>query len=326
MFMKLHLFSFSLSILLLWGIQKTKAQTCCSGGVPLSNNIGLPTLQKGSWQFGLSYDYNNLNTLKIGSKKIDDDIRLRVTHSVLLNVGYSISEKLSVEMLLSWVNQRRAISQLGNVNLDETSGIGDAILLGRYLLLDNETNSFSIGMGTKLPFGSSTNKNNQGILLNADLQPGSNTFDYIMMSTYSKRVNFRKSMNFSGRITYRATGTNHSYLGSSDYKFGNEFQTFVGVSDQFFILNNLFNSSITFKYRNAIKDKINNIQIENTGGNWIFIIPSVSFYITSQLLFTSNIELPIYANVQGTQLTPTYRINTGILFQFTKKTPIKTLL
>ncbi|MBL4939411.1 MAG: hypothetical protein JKY16_03905, partial [Lutibacter sp.] len=45
-----------------------KAQTCCSGGVPLSNNIGLEILAKGTTQFGINYDYNNLNTLNDGSE------------------------------------------------------------------------------------------------------------------------------------------------------------------------------------------------------------------------------------------------------------------
>jgi len=38
------------------------AQTCCSGGIPLSNNIGLTSLGKGTLQIGINYDYNNLNT------------------------------------------------------------------------------------------------------------------------------------------------------------------------------------------------------------------------------------------------------------------------
>ncbi len=35
------------------------SQTCCSGGIPLSNSIGLPTANKGSFQFSLNYDFNN---------------------------------------------------------------------------------------------------------------------------------------------------------------------------------------------------------------------------------------------------------------------------
>lgn len=306
--------------------QYSNAQTCCSGGVPLSNNIGLPTLEKGSWQFGVSYDYNNLNTLNIGTRNIDESTRLRITHSVLWNFGYSITDKLAVEVLFSWVNQRRRIDQLGNLNLDETSGIGDAIVLGRYLLVSNATNSLSVGLGARLPVGSSTKRNDQGILLVADLQPGSNAFDVIMMTTFSQQFTFRKSMNLAARITYRATGTNGSYLGSSDYKFGNEFQAFLGVNDRLFLFNQILTTSLSFKFRNAIQDQINNSKIENTGGDWVFIIPSIGFNITPQLSFTTNVELPLYANVQGTQLTPTYRINTGLLYQFIKKTTIKSLL
>lgn len=315
--MKRQLF---LSTVLFFFINSIFTQTCCSGGVPLSNNLGLPTLQKGSWQVGFSYDYNNLNTLNIGTENIDDNSRLRVTHSVLINLGYSITNKLAIEILFSWVNQRRIITQLNTPNLDETSGIGDAIVLGRYTLIADNLNNFSIGLGAKLPLGSSTKKNSQGILLNADLQPGSNSIDFIMMTTYSKKIATRKSMNLSTRITYRATGTNASYQGSSDYKFGNEFQTFIGISDQLLVFKQIFSPSLTLKYRNAVKDKINNISIENTGGNWIFMIPSFMIQINPQLSFSSNIEIPLYSNVQGTQLTPTYRINTGLLYQFRKKT------
>lgn len=315
--MKRQLF---LSTVLFFFMFSIFGQTCCSGGVPLSNNLGLPTLQKGSWQVGFSYDYNNLNTLNIGIKKIDDSSRLRVTHSMLVNLGYSITDKLAVEMLFSWVNQRRRITQLNTPNLDESAGIGDAIFLGRYTIMSDNRGDFSIGLGAKLPVGSSTQKNNQGVLLNADLQPGSNSIDFIMMTTYSQKIAFRKSMNFSTRVTYRSTGTNSSYQGSSDYKFGSEFQTFLGISDQLLVFKQIFSPSLTLKYRNAIKDQINNISIENTGGNWIFLIPSFMIHVNQQLSFSSNIEIPLYSNVQGTQLTPTYRINTGLLYQFTKKT------
>ncbi|MDO5974688.1 hypothetical protein [Flavivirga jejuensis] len=33
------------------------AQTCCSGWIPLSNNISLPLSEKGTIQIGLNYDY-----------------------------------------------------------------------------------------------------------------------------------------------------------------------------------------------------------------------------------------------------------------------------
>jgi len=203
-----------------------KSQTCCSGGIPLSNNIGLAILEKGTTQIGVSYDYNNLNTLNNGSEKLDDNSRLRITHAVLMNVSYAISDKFSLEGLFTWVNQRRKITQFGNENLDQTSGIGDGLLLLKYNLpnLIGDNTAINIGVGTKIPLGSSTQKSSQGIVFNADLQPGSNAWDVIYWSSISKSFNFRPSFSVSSRFIYRSTGTNKSYFGDRPINLGMRFR------------------------------------------------------------------------------------------------------
>lgn len=294
------------------------AQTCCSGGVPLSNNIGLPILNKGDVQFGLYYDYNNLNTLKEGTRTLNDASRLRITHSVLLNFAYNITHNLAVEGLFTWVNQRRIITQFGNSNLDQTFGLGDAIILGRYRFVNTPSYEASVGIGGKLPIGPSTRTNALGILLNADLQPGNNAFDLIFLSSFSRRFAFRKSMNLSLRFTYRNTGTNTTYQRVNRYRFGNEFQTFVTLSDQFLVFNQLISPSLSLKYRDTAQDQINGNNIANTGGQWVFVIPNFSIAITPKLAFSTRVEVPVYSNLKGTQLTPTYRINAGFSYQFSK--------
>ncbi|MEW4923260.1 hypothetical protein [Algibacter sp. 2305UL17-15] len=307
--------------LLLVSASTLNAQTCCSGGIPLSNNIGMPIEDKGTFQLSLNYDYNNLNTLNNGNEKLDDNSRLRITHSILLNLGYAITKNLSVEGLITWVNQRRNISQFGNENLDETSGMGDGLLLFKYNFnnLLGKSSSTELGLGTKIPFGSSTETNSQGIILNADLQPGSNAWDIVFFLAASKQPEFRPSLTFSGRVIYRGTGTNNSYFGNSSYKFGNEIQAFVGASDQFVVLKTLVTPSISFKYRNAELDKIDGFNLDNTGGNWLFIIPDFSININPSLVFSTRAELPLYSNVDGTQLTPTYRLTTGLLLKIKSK-------
>lgn len=297
------------------------AQTCCSGGIPLSNNIGMAILAKGTTQIGVAYDYNNLNTLNNGSKKLDDNARLRITHSILVNASYAITDKFSVEGLLTWVNQRRKISQFGGINLDQSSGIGDALLLAKYNFTDviGENTDLNFGIGSKIPLGSSTEKSDEGITLNADLQPGSNAWDLIYFTSVSKSMNFRPSLSISSRFIYRSTGTNNDYFGDSTYKFGNDFQAFVGFSDQFLLFNTITSPSISFKYRNAQQDKIGGFNLENTGGNWVSVIPNFSINVNKNLVFSSKAELPIYSNVDGTQLTPTYRLTTGILYTIAPK-------
>ena len=302
------------------------AQTCCSGGIPLSNNIGLAFSDKGTFQVGLNYDYNNLNRLNSGDENLNDNARLRITHSVLLNLGYSITNNLSVEGLLTWVNQRRKITQFGNENLDQTSGIGDAIVLVKYNFpnLIGNNSDIGIGLGTKIPLGSTTETNDLGITLNADLQPGSNAWDIIYWSQFSKSLNFRPSLSISARAIYRTTGTNDSYLGNTTtYKFGNEFQAFLGFSDQFLLLKTVSTPSIDFKYRLAGQDEVGGSQLANTGGKWVSVIPNFAINLTPDLIFSSRAEIPIYAFVEGTQLTPSYRLTFGMLYKIgTKQTII----
>lgn len=314
-------FKIYICISFIFCLLKGVAQTCCSGGIPLSNSIGLEVSEKGTLQIGLNYDYNNLNTLNSGSETLDDNARLRITHSTLLNVGYSITNHLSIEGLFTWVNQRRKITQFDNENLDQSSGIGDAILLAKYNFNNGigQDSDLGIGIGTKIPLGSSTETNALGITLNADLQPGSNAWDIIYLIQASKRFKFRPSLTFSSRLIYRDTGINNSYFETSTYRFGNEFQAYLGASDQFVLFKTLFNPSLTFKYRDARIDEIGGFELNNTGGNWLFIIPNISFNLTPDIVFSTKVELPIYSYVDGTQLTPTYRITAGVLIKIAKK-------
>lgn len=311
----------TLSVLIIFSFISIQSQTCCSGGIPLSNNLGLPSSEKGTLQIGLNYDYNNLNTLNIGSENLNDDSRLRTTHSVLLNTGYSITDRLSIESLFTWINQRRIITQFENENLDQTSGIGDAIFLLKYNFpqLLGENSAFNIGVGTKIPLGSSTDTNDLGIILNSDLQPGSNAWDIIYFTFLNKSFGFNPSLNFYSRLFYRNTGTNNSYQDDLSYRFGNEFQMFLGTSYQLLVFKTLANPGLSFKYRTASKDKIDNFDLDNTGGKWIFIIPDLSIEINPKVSFISKAELPIFSRVEGIQLTPTYRITFGFLIRIAPK-------
>lgn len=309
-------------LIFLLGFIETNSQTCCSGGVPLSNNLGLPNEGKNSLIIGINYDYNNLNTLKSGTEKLDDNSRLRITNSILINTSYSFSDKFSAELLLTWVNQTRTIRQFGNENFTETSGIGDAVFLFKYTIPNvlGKSTLLNLGLGTKAPFGKSDLVSEQGIQLTADLQPGSGAFDGIGWLSLSKNLISKPTAVLFGNISYRATGVNRSYLNNtSTYQFGNELQVNLGYSDQFLVHKTLFSPKLTFKYRRALRDKINNNFLPNTGGEWVFIRPEVSTEINSKLAINSKIELPIYSYVDGTQLSPTLRLTVGCTYILNKK-------
>jgi hypothetical protein len=102
------------------------------------------------------------------------------------------------------------------------------------------------------------------------------------------------------------------------YEFGDVVQANAGYTDQFLLFNTIFNPGVVFKYRKSFSDKIDDSDIPNTGGEWVFIRPQLAAQITPAISLSTRIELPIYSNVEGTQLTPTWRFTAGISFKFKK--------
>ena len=297
------------------------SQTCCSGGVPLSGNIGFEGADQGAFQMELSYDLNYLATLKDGSDVYTNETRRRITQSVLLKAGYSITSWMAVDALFSYVNQSRRITYQEAVNDVSTNGIGDAVLIAKFILssFSKTGTEIQLGAGPKIPFGRSDMTNDQGITLNADLQPGSGSWDFITWGYFLRQINLRPTTTVSARIVGRTNGSNREYLGSQNYRFGNSIQLYLGIGDQFLVGNRILSTSLSFRYRKAQPDMINGILLDNTGGQWINVIPSIGWRFGQNSLIQLIPEIPIISRVEGTQLTPTFRIQACIYHNFDRK-------
>lgn len=296
-------------------------QTCCSGGVPISGNLGLPPGSLGTWQFSLNYDINVLNTLMEGENVLDDDARERITQSILFQSGYSITERLSADLFFSYVKQERTIRQFGNTDYVSTDGLGDAALLLKYALSNPATSKvlITIAAGPKFPTGRSDFKREDGIPLNADLQPGSGSWDGLFWANGIYKFNFRPTFNIGTTLIYSYKGKNNNYLGGQTYQFGNEFQALIAINDNFLVGKKILDTSVFFRYRKALQDRFNELTMPNTGGEWLFIAPSLAYNFSQKFALTTNVEFPLYSRVDGTQLSPTYRVNVGVFVKLNKK-------
>ncbi len=297
------------------------SQTCCSGGVPLTGNIGFEGANPGALQMDLSYDLNYLSTLKSGSELFTDENRERITQSLLLKAGYSLTRRLAVDALLSYVSQDRNITFQEKVNNTHTRGIGDAVVITKIILsrLSETGMEIQLGAGPKIPLGKSNMKDQRGITLNADLQPGSGSWDLITWGFFMRQLNIRPTTTLSTRMVGRINGSNREYLGTQIYRFGNSFQLYGGIGDQFVLGNKVFTASLSIRYRNAMADKINGIHLDNTGGQWINIIPALGWSIGPNSLIQLVPEIPLVSRVNGIQLTPTFRVQAGIYYTINKK-------
>lgn len=294
---------------------------CCSGGVPLAGNLGLPQVDTHSWQFSLNYDLNVLKTLQSGTETFQESGRRRNTHSSLLQMGYTISKRLSADVFMAFIRQERKISNPGlSDDFQYTNGLGDGVLLLKYNITANSFEYFNwtIGVGSKIPLGSSDLKD-EGILLSADLQPGSGSWDGVFYNYFSYQPAFRRSIGLNATAIYRSTGVNDNFRLGQSYKFGNELQLILRIGDQLIISETLISPSIGFRYRTVKGDSADNNFIPNTGGEWIFLNPTLGVNLSKKLSINFSVELPLFADVSGTQLTPTYRLNTGLYYLLSSK-------
>ncbi len=297
-----------------------QAQSCCSGGAPLSSSLGLPTAEQNTFQIYLGYDVNLLNTLKDGTDKLDDDSRRRTTHTAIIQLGYTFTKKISFDFLIPYVRQEREITPMDRPSsLDYSQGMGDVVLLGKFLLIPN----YQIGLGLKFPTGSTSEKNSHGITLNADMQPGSGSWDMIYWFIGGQTLNARPSANLSLLATFRATGENPEYFGSQIYDFGNETQSILTYADQVLLGSLILNPSMGLKFRHVNEDKNDGIIVPGTGGTWLFVRPGLAVPMGTHTEIQSTLELPLFAHVVGTQVTPTVRFNIAVLFSLTPNKTVK---
>ena len=290
------------------------AQTCCSGGVPLSGNIGFSGSEAGVWQFELGYDLNLLSTLKQGNEIYLDDTRKRITQSILFKSGFSLTERIAVDALFTYVKQDRIVTSDLQISRVGTRGVGDAVVIGKLVLLNmNEKGmEIQVGAGPKIPLGRADLKDERGITLNADLQPGSNSWDLITWAFLVRQLKSRPSATLSARLVGRFNGRNREHLGSQSYQFGNSFQVNLGMGDQVLFRNRIIAPSLSLRFRYTMGDRINSHILDNTGGEWLNIIPAVSWHLRPNTILHLVPEIPLYSRVEGLQLTPTFRIQVGL--------------
>jgi len=259
-----------------------------------------------------------MRSLYFQADKLDDDSRKRTTQSVFLHVAYGFTERFSASIMISSVRQeRRVYSPAGGNNYTKAEGFGDAILFLQYTLVSRGNHTIFSSGGVKIPAGrTNITSQNNGLLLPADLQPGTGSWDGILGITYTYTGFPRPSTAASVNTIYRINSATERFNGEQIYKFGDEIQSTIGIGDQFLLGNLIVEPGFLIRYRHTLPDQIDKNIFPNTGGDWIFISPGLSLYITQNLSFNISGEIPIYTRLTGTQLSTDYRMVIGINYLF----------
>jgi hypothetical protein len=293
------------------------AQTCCSGGVPLGGSLGLGSADSKSLQVLATYDYNAIHDLVSFSEELEDDTRSRTTQSSIIELNYGLNQRFSVATVIPFIRQTRTIQAFSGEDFTSAQGLGDMVFLIKYRILPFEKSpnfDWIVGAGPKFPTGRTDYRNNQGLTMAADMQPGSGSFDGIFWS-YFLKSRFMKNPNLGllGVTTFRYSGENKNYNTTQTYRFGNEFQAGLGITYSLF-LKWPVDVSTLIRYRSQSEDLIDGGVFPSSGGQWVYFIPGLNINFSPVWSFRLSGDVPLYRKLDGTQLTTSYKLTAAVLF------------
>jgi len=296
-------------------------QACCSAGSPLLGSLDISSASQGELQVGLTYELNSLQDVYAGTVRLDDDLRERRVNSFLLEANYGLTGRISLTALFTFINQSRNISSYGDLSSRlNTGGLSDGIILVKYnfipLSLIDQI-ELTLGAGAKLPIGNSTLRSD-GILVPADMQPGTGSWDGVLWGYFSKGFVPALPLNVFLNVSYRLNGTNNRFGDSfqQGYTFGNELFVNLGAG---YRTDTFFDFTLMLRFRNTTPDKFDGGQLPNTGGNWLYLVPGVNGKISDHFTARLSGQIPLYRDLTGTQLTTTYSASIGLFYSINLK-------
>jgi hypothetical protein len=250
-----------------------------------------------------------MNDLVEGTEKVlDDTERQRTAQFVLAETRYALLPNLTLRAAFSWVSHYREIG-ISFAEPAKTQALGDSLLTVQYSPFPytaTRKTEISLGAGLKFPTGESTAQTE--VTASEDMQPGTGSWDVMGWAFLSQQIPLGSWSEIFAGLYGRRNGAN-----DRGYQFGNEYSVSLGM--RALAVQRLM-ISLNGRYRWAANDQRFDSDIPNTGGHWIYVIPSASWNISENFGVKSEIELPLYRNLNGyRQFTTTFLVSVSLYYR-----------
>ena len=305
---------------------------CASCGCTLSSDFLSQGLKANKgFMFDIRYDYLNQNQLRSGTGTISSVDASQVdggsreveqytkNQYITLGIDYIFNREWSVNVQVPYIKRKHSTLGTGSdgVNpadeayVSDTSNLGDVKIVGRYLGLTPQHN-IAVSFGVKLPTGSysqtgtSTDPVSPGIASDIDpgLQPGTGSTDVIVGLSHFDSLN--RDWDYFGQVLYQAAIAHRSGYkpgNGANLNLGLRYMSFMSVIPQ-----------IQLNVRNVQTDSGELADTYATGGTLTYLSPGIIVKVSDKASIHGVVQLPIYQDLTGIQLTPHYIASVGVHF------------
>lgn len=302
-----------------------------AGGAGAVYTISANTMQEGSLFIGINsesvqnkslLDTQMITAMQNGSYHLHSIDAINA-HS--FSLSYGMTDKLSVTMQLPYSIRKNIRAGEEDTESYEVhahgnaQGAGDSSLLFQYKFYDKEV-KIALLTGVKVPTGK-IDRADAGKLLEADLQPGSGSWDFFAGVAITKEYE-KFSLGSNLLYKYNTKGTQNSQLGDVLlYNSAVSYRLYTHEHDitqhereeEFAYSVDLF---VELNGEYAQQDRFSGIVAQNTGHNVIFATTGLNIATESGYAFFVAFSIPVYQTFNGLQNEISYKTSFGLGMSF----------
>lgn len=287
----------------------------------------------GQIRLDLSYEYIDQHSPFSGSRRSDGfqrnplepeeghrEVRT-LNHRLNLRGAVGVTDRLSLDFHLPIIFRTHEHFDVEGPSESfpqrfDIAGIGDLTLMGRYALVAARMPTqpaFSLGVGVKMPTGPTNLKDVVIVDGEAEfeaaersLQPGSGSWDPLFGLYWTQTFG---PLTAFGNVTYRIP------MPSQGYTFGDE--VLVNMGGSIALTKGLYGvGQLNLRWADHDKAERDPLVRANTGATLLFFSPGLRVQMASALTSYVYGQIPLYRNVNGSQLTADWQLIVGLTYTF----------
>ncbi|PHS71973.1 MAG: hypothetical protein COB22_06025 [Cycloclasticus sp.] len=296
------------------------------------NTMSGTTAPDGVFAFGLRTEVLNNEQFTTSELEAYGADGLEGIHSVdeirntSLSAAFGVTKDLTLSARLPYI-ERKNIRESEEHEPGEgeahthgdSSGFGDLLLMGSYRFFNSNDTDASILVGVKAPTGETREKDNDGVRFEAEFQPGTGSWDYLLGTAishsngaigYHANILYNKTsegaqhtevgdaLSYNAAVTYRLSSHDHASHGHHHTDTSNEIK---------------WDISLEANGETRRENRIYGHLEENSGGTTVYLSPGIKVSAGGFGGFIS-IGVPIIENTKGIQTDVNTRIVAGLSF------------
>jgi hypothetical protein len=332
--MKLYLKTFCAALMATSGIALADHPTVAFGlesAGPI-NTISGTTAPEGVLAFGLRTEVINNNRFTTseleayGAADIEDIHSVDEIRNTSLSVAYGLTNDLTISARLPYI-ERKNIREAENAGFNvgeahthgDSAGFGDLLVMSNYRFLSANGLDASILFGVKAPTGETHDKDDHGERFEAEFQPGTGSWDYLLGAAvsqtngdvgYHANILYNKTsegsqhtevgdaLSYNAAVTYRLSSHDHA---SHDHQHPD---TSTEVK---------WDISLEANGETRRKNKVFGESEDNSGGTTVYLSPGIKVSAGDFGGFIS-VGIPVIENTKGIQTDVDARVVAGLSF------------